>query len=55
MKTIPGGIHLSECIDYHNVCEDNINDLYESKCDPRLNGNQSISLTCELCDYLLDN
>ena len=62
MKTVPGGIHLemtpdmvTECIDYTNVYDDNINDIYESKCDPRLNGNQSISLICELCDYLLEN
>lgn len=61
-RTIPGGIHLemtpdmvTECIDYDNIYEDNLNDIYVSKCDPRLNGNQSISLTCELCDYLLEN
>ena len=35
---------VTECIDYHNVCEDNINDLYESKCDPRLSMSVSVCM-----------
>ena len=61
MGTFPGGIHLemtpemvTECIDDEKVFEENINENYKSKCDPRLNSYQSINLVCELCDYLID-
>lgn len=60
--TIPGGVHLemtpdmvTECIDYNSVHEGNINDIYKSNCDPRLNANQSITLISELCDYFIKN
>ena len=60
--SIPGGLHLemtpdivSECIDFESVYIKNIKDNYKSKCDPRLNGHQSISLVTSLCDYILKN
>lgn len=58
--SIPGGLHLemtpnivTECIDFDSVYIKNINDNYQTKCDPRLNGHQSISLITSLCDYIL--
>ena len=62
MGTFGGGIHLemtpemvTECIDYDKVYEDNINEIYKTKCDPRLNALQSMNLICTLCDSFLEN
>ena len=44
---------FTECIDFDSVYIKNINDNYQTKCDPRLNGHQSISLITSLCDYIL--
>ena len=62
MGTFGGGIHLemtpemvTECIDYENVYEDNLHEIYKTKCDPRLNALQSMNLICELCDSFLEN
>lgn len=59
-KSIPGGLHLemtpdgvTECIDFHKIFVENINDNYKTKCDPRLNGNQAVHLICDLCDFIL--
>lgn len=62
LGTIPGGLHLemtpnmvTECIDFENVFVENIQDNYETKCDPRLNAKQSVQLICNLCDFILKN
>jgi 3-deoxy-7-phosphoheptulonate synthase len=61
LGTIPGGLHLemtpnmvTECIDFDNVFVENIQENYESKCDPRLNAKQSVQLICNLCDFILE-
>ena len=46
---------VTECIDFDSVYIKNIKDNYQTKCDPRLNGHQSISLVTSLCDYILKN
>lgn len=58
MGTFGGGIHLemtpemvTECIDFEKVYEDNVEEIYKTKCDPRLNALQSMNLICELCDF----
>lgn len=53
MGTIPGGIHLemtssnvTECLGgiYDDISQSNLNDNYQSLCDPRLNGNQALEI-----------
>lgn len=60
--TIPGGIHLemtpdmvTECIDYESIREKNLDENYKTKCDPRLNAKQSISLISSLSDFFIEN
>ena len=61
LGTVPGGLHLemtpnmvTECVDFDNVFVENMHENYESKCDPRLNAKQSVQLTCNLCDFILE-
>jgi 3-deoxy-7-phosphoheptulonate synthase len=53
MGSFPGGIHLeltpdnvTECIggDIDTINENDLNKLYSSQCDPRLNGMQALEL-----------
>ena len=55
-----GGIHLemtgenvTECLDFSNMkTKLNINDNYQSLCDPRMNADQCLQLAFELSEYL---
>lgn len=59
-NTIPGGLHLemtpnlvTECVDFDSIFIENMQDNYQSKCDPRLNGYQCISIVSSLCDLII--
>lgn len=59
--TVPGGIHLemtpelvTECIDYHNVTKETLQDNYVSKCDPRLNAHQVLHMMEDFADFYFD-
>ena len=55
-----GGIHLemtgenvTECLDFSSMENKlNIEDNYNTLCDPRLNADQCLQLAFELCDFL---
>ena len=59
-NAIFGGIHLemtgenvTECLDFSNMKNPlNINDNYNTLCDPRLNADQCLQIAFELCDFL---
>jgi 3-deoxy-7-phosphoheptulonate synthase len=60
--THPGGVHLeltgddvTECLGGGaEVATSNLGDRYETMCDPRLNGSQSIELAFRLAELLRD-
>lgn len=59
--TVPGGIHLemtpelvTECVDYHNVTKETLQDNYVSKCDPRLNAHQVLNMMEDFADFYFD-
>ena len=63
LSTIPGGIHLeftgehvTECLGgSDNIIDNNINEQYDTACDPRLNVNQSLELAYRITKLLIKN
>ena len=57
-----GGIHLemtgdnvTECLDFSSMTNKlNINDNYQTLCDPRMNADQCLQLAFELSEYLMN-